>query len=107
LVNSGTGGKTIGSLGYRYEPATRSLRRLERDYSGVYEGADALDTASLAEVIQARFLYYAWDEQAREYRWLEQWQTGELPVAVRLEFLLRHEEKELHYTRSVFLPRAR
>lgn len=102
-----SGYKTVGSIEYRYDPGEGKLLRLERDYSGIFEGAAGAPTAELTGVAQARFLYYAWDEQAREYAWLDQWQIGQLPVAVRLDFSIEYEKKNVHYTRSVFLPLAR
>lgn len=106
LVNSpGLNAKTVGRVSYEYNPDAQILVRKQTDYPGVYSKAEALPKQSLKNIKSARFLYYSYDQESKEYVWLEEWlKKDELPLAVRLELEFGGGDKNNKFIRTFNIP---
>jgi prepilin-type N-terminal cleavage/methylation domain-containing protein len=99
-------GTDIGQVSYYYDKMNRQLVKENRNYSQLYKGDTGIRQELLKDIDYLRFSYYFYDEQAREYLWLETWQEDYLPLAVRIELEFDNEQQPNRIIRSINLPLA-
>ncbi len=78
--------RTVGKAIYFYDGSAGTLAKEERDYSQAYAGEQGSVVQSLGNIRNARFRYYFYDAEKKEYVWREEWGEEGLPLAVRVEF---------------------
>jgi prepilin-type N-terminal cleavage/methylation domain-containing protein len=74
--------KTIGLV--TYSCTSDAVMRSQADYSQLYQDAQIAPRHVLAGLRSCKFSYYLYDEEKKEYFWVEEWAKDELPRAVRM-----------------------
>jgi prepilin-type N-terminal cleavage/methylation domain-containing protein len=95
---------TVGEVIYSYEPSKQILKREERDFSGVFSGEEGTIRQALTEVTSLKFKYYNYDKNKKEYLWEDEWLTGALPLAVRIELEFKDGVQTSKFTKTVSIP---
>ncbi len=98
------GNKSVGRVGYHYNYMKESIERQQKDFSHIYQEDKGRSSKALEDVSSCRFSYYFFEEQTKEYIWLEEWQQKGLPLAVRLDIELENAKKTSRFTRTVTIP---
>lgn len=96
--------KTVGQVVYSYDPMKKTLNREQRDFSQVYNEENGPITISLKDVTRLKFQYYFYDDEAKEYYWLDEWFEKTLPLAVRIELVLNGGKQSTKFTKTVTIP---
>jgi prepilin-type N-terminal cleavage/methylation domain-containing protein len=96
--------KTVGRVSYEYNPDARILIRRQTDFSGVYSAEEVPPKQSLKDIKNAKFLYYFYDKEKKEYVWLEEWSRDELPLAVKMELEFAGQDKNNKFIRTFSIP---
>jgi hypothetical protein len=95
----------IGEVSYSYDKKKKQLSRQARNYSQIYKGETGRGEVLFEDVESARFNYYFYDDQEKEYVWLEDWQIEEaLPLAVRIELEFENGQQNEKIIRTVDIP---
>ena len=92
--------KTVGKAGYEYRAQEKTLSRTQSDFSDVYKGSGSKASAPLKDIKSAKFLYYSYDTQTKEYSWLPEWTKEGLPLAVRLELEFDGQNEQEKFSRT-------
>ena len=96
----------IGQVVYRFDKSNKQIIRERRNYSQIYKGSGGSRQELLSGIDSLSFNYYFYDQQAREYVWLEEWQEDNLPEAVRIELEFDDGQQSRSIIRSITLPTA-
>jgi len=97
----------ISEVSYSFDKADQELSKELRTYSQIYKGESGSNQKVLKDIDSLKFTYYYYDEDIEEYAWLEDWQSQNLPLAVRIElgFYIDADEYELQtITRTIDIP---
>ncbi|MBU1871511.1 MAG: prepilin-type N-terminal cleavage/methylation domain-containing protein [Candidatus Omnitrophica bacterium] len=97
----------ISEVSYSFDKAGQELSKELRTYSQIYKGESGSNQKVLKDIDSLKFTYYYYDEDIEEYAWLEDWQSQNLPLAVRIElgFYIDADEYELQtITRTIDIP---
>ncbi|MFH0738722.1 MAG: prepilin-type N-terminal cleavage/methylation domain-containing protein [Candidatus Omnitrophota bacterium] len=95
---------TVGEASYIYEEGQGILSRAQKDFSQVYSKEDNPASDTLSNIKSLKFSYYFYDEQTKEYLWLEDWSKKGLPLAVRLELEFDNGKDTSKFTKTVSIP---
>lgn len=104
LVNSAILSITPGKVAYKYDSGKRTLYKWQHDYSQIYMAQEDARREVLGNVRSLRFSYYFYDTQKKQYLWIEEWKTKQMPLAIRAEFELIGPQGNLHYTKTIMIP---
>jgi len=96
--------KTVGRVIYEYNPDARILIRKQTDFPGIYSAGEVSPKQSLKDIKNAKFLYYFYDKEKKEYVWLEEWSRDDLPLAVKMELEFGGQEKNSKFIRTFSIP---
>ncbi|MDD5348091.1 MAG: prepilin-type N-terminal cleavage/methylation domain-containing protein [Candidatus Omnitrophica bacterium] len=80
-----------GRIRYVCDSDKESLVRFEGDYFSVFEQKEPASRHRLEGVASCVFRYYSYDEEKKEYSWLEDWTKQGLPNALRLEITFKDD----------------
>jgi prepilin-type N-terminal cleavage/methylation domain-containing protein len=97
------GNRTIGKVIYFYDSTAKILKKEERDFSHVYGDQEGPVKHALKNIKSFKLLYYFYDEEKKEYFWVEDWEEG-LPLAVRMILEFDDGKKIFEFTKTVNIP---
>jgi len=95
---------TIGEVIYSYDDKNRLLAREQKDYSHIYSNEKGAIRQLLKGVRSARFQYYFYDAQNKEYLWQDEWLKEGLPLSVRVELEIEQGNQINKFIRTVNIP---
>jgi len=106
LVNSpNLKAKTPGKVIYLYDSNNKVLKRMEWDYSGIYNQAQTLRELVIKNITQANFKYNFFDKAKKQYLWSSEWNEKEkLPLAVELELEVTTDSEVFKYNQTISIP---
>ncbi|MCX5703169.1 MAG: prepilin-type N-terminal cleavage/methylation domain-containing protein, partial [Candidatus Omnitrophica bacterium] len=76
--------KTAGKIIYSYNPEKDILYKQELDYSQIHNGQELSPEEVLKNIKSLKLQYYFYDEDKKEYFWVDEWVKEKLPLAVRV-----------------------
>ena len=81
------------------------LKRLQQDFSQIYNRQDPSLTRQLENVVALRFQYYSYDKEKKEFIWQEEWKTkDELPLSVEMKFEFNNGTQTKEFSETVDIP---
>lgn len=98
------GNTVVGRASYVYDPEGKTLTRVQQDFSQIYTGDESIKVQPLPDLVSAKFQYYIYDQQIKEYSWREELLEGDLPVAVRIEMELGNGAQAQSFQKTVSIP---
>ncbi len=92
----------IGQVTYIYDSVAGQLRRQTGDYSDLYKN-NFMNNGSvvLTGISALKFSYYRYDDETKDYSWVEKWAENELPLAVRMDLELKGINDKEKFTKTV------
>lgn len=96
--------ETAGKVIYAYDPSKDTLYRWRLDFSEAYIDREGPPEPALEGIKSLRFRYYFYDEEKKEFMWLDEWVREGFPLAVRLEFEFNGGREEGGITKTVSIP---
>jgi hypothetical protein len=93
-----------GKVGYFFDRGSGVIYRQQRDISQLYLKEEGRTVVMLSNVKDARFSYYFYDKEIKDYVWDYTWAGQELPRAVRLEIQWDDGRQVSEFTRTVSIP---
>jgi len=96
--------RTVGKVVYFYDPYEKILNREEKDFSQIYENKKGSIQQSIRDVKSLRFRYYFYDAERKEYLWQDEWESEELPLAVRIQLELEYGTENNKFVKTVNIP---
>lgn len=94
--------RTVGEVAYAYHQGM--LERRERDFSQIYNEQEGSSRPVLKNLDFCKFIYYAYDKEAKDYFWKESWAEEQMPLAVRIELGYKDELGTHALSRTVNFP---
>lgn len=94
--------RTVGEVTYAYHQGV--LERKERDFSQIYNDQEVSFVPILKKLDFCKFIYYAYDKEAKDYFWKENWSEERMPLAVRIELGYNDELGTHALSRTVSFP---
>ena len=94
----------IGRVIYIYSPGQMAMARLQMDYPDIYNAGQIRSSPALSGIRSLSFSFYAFDEELKEYVWLNHWPRQEMPLAVRVSLELGDKNENKKFTRTVSIP---
>ncbi len=105
IVNSQRMDKiTIGEVIYSYDDKNFLLAREQKDFSHIYGNKTGAARQLLKGVKSARFNYYFYDAQNKEYFWQDEWLKEGLPLSVRIELEVEQANRINKFIRTIDIP---
>lgn len=100
------GDRGIGEVSYFYDPAQKTVLRVERDLSQIFKDKPAQARAVLTGVISFQIAYFALDPRTRLYGWKEAWTEEEkkLPSAVTIRCEVAGLDRTGSFVRTFEIP---
>jgi prepilin-type N-terminal cleavage/methylation domain-containing protein len=95
--------RSVGRVGYGYEPGSGVLIRAQQDFSQAYT-AESRPLPVLSNIKSLKFQYYVYDKEKKEYLWLEEWAKEGLPAAVRIELEMGYDSQDNKFIKTVSIP---
>jgi|YelNatPaOPRAMG01_1025707.scaffolds.fasta_scaffold09586_3 hypothetical protein len=89
---------------YFYDPDKKTLIRRKYYYSEIFFDLEGKEKETLENVIDLNFKYYYYNKENNEFVWQDKTLEDKIPLAVKVEFNFRENEKENFYTYTVSLP---
>jgi prepilin-type N-terminal cleavage/methylation domain-containing protein len=89
-----------------YAHGSGALRRSQTDYSQIYQAVSSAPRQVLAGLESCNFTYYQYDEELKEYSWVDEWTRDDLPLAIRMELTVGSGQDASSFTRTVGIPRG-
>jgi len=96
--------RTIGKVKYTYDGGKKEAARSQMDFSDIYDKRETPARTLLAGVKSLKFQYYVYDNVMKEYLWQDEWATGVLPSAIKIELELTHGDKVTQFTKTTGIP---
>ena len=97
---------TVGKITYLYDPGKHVVVRRQMDYSDLYNGENNIEQEMAKDIKALKFQYYVYDPGTQEYLWQEELLTGKLPLAVKVELEMGHDDKINKFSKTVGIPVA-
>jgi prepilin-type N-terminal cleavage/methylation domain-containing protein len=94
--------KTVGMA--IYSCAQDTLSRAQTDYSQVYQDVSPAPRHMIRGLTSCNFTYYQYDEEKKEYSWVEEWTEDALPLAVRLALSVKTVNGVQNMVKTVSIP---
>ncbi|MBP7216784.1 MAG: type II secretion system protein [Candidatus Omnitrophica bacterium] len=91
----------VGQVSYIFDDAHGALLREEKDFSHLYSRGQGIVRPVASGLSMVRFEYYFYDAARKEFVWLNQWNQGKLPLAVRMYATLDDDQDESTFTKTV------
>ncbi|MFH1753586.1 MAG: prepilin-type N-terminal cleavage/methylation domain-containing protein [Candidatus Omnitrophota bacterium] len=98
------GKRTVGKVAYFYDDSSRSINKEERDFSHIHRDDEGIIEEGFSGVRSFKLLYYFYDDEKKEYFWLEEWDKESSPLAVRMIFEFDDGKEVIEYTKTVNIP---
>lgn len=98
------GGDVIGRVSYAYDPQSKTLIRVQQDFSQIYSGEESSKIQPVPDLGSVKFRYYVYDKQTKEYSWREDFLEEDFPLAVRIELESGDGPQAQSFTRTVSIP---
>ena len=98
--------KTVGKIIYSYNPEKDILYKRELDYSQIHNGQEPSPQEVLKNIKSLKLQYYFYDEDKKEYLWVDEWVKEKLPLAVRVDLELKDGNQANKVTRTIDIPAA-
>lgn len=98
------GGDVIGRVSYSYDPQSKTLTRIQQDFSQIYSGEESSKIQPIPDLGSVKFRYYVYDKQTEEYSWREDFLEEDFPLAVRIELESGDGPQAQSFTRTVSIP---
>lgn len=98
------GGDVIGRVSYAYDPQSKTLIRVQQDFSQIYSGEESSKIQPVPDLGSVKFRYYVYDKQTKEYSWREDFWEEDFPLAVRIELESGDGPQAQSFTRTVSIP---
>lgn len=98
------GGDVIGRVSYAYDPQSKTLVRVQQDFSQIYSGEESSKIQPVPDLGSVKFRYYVYDKQTKEYSWREDFLEEDFPLAVRIELESGDGPQAQSFTRTVSIP---
>ncbi len=95
---------TVGEVIYSYDSKNSVLTREQKDFSNIYSNEKGAIRQLLKGVKSARFRYYFYDAQNKEYFWDDEWLKEGLPLSVRVELEIEQGNQINKFIRTVSIP---
>lgn len=95
---------TVGKVAYLYDPQSKTIARSSSDFSQLYEGRSAGAKQLAGNVESLKFLYYFYNQETKEYLWLDEWAQEGLPLAIRSELSLNTGGQKEEFVKTVSIP---
>jgi prepilin-type N-terminal cleavage/methylation domain-containing protein len=97
--------KTVGKAIYSYDTMSKTVIKEERDYSNIYRNSVGVIAQTLTGVRSLKFFYYYYNEELKDYVWVEEW-SDEAGTPLSVKMVLEFEEGDdvATYTRTVDIP---
>lgn len=107
----------VGKVDYIFDRIGESIKVKQSNYSEVYLGRPHYERELVGNIRSLNFKYYYYDAEEEKYFWTSSWQMGDgvafgivtekkIPLAVRVEVVLKDENKSRIFQRTVFIPAA-
>ncbi|MEE8360289.1 MAG: prepilin-type N-terminal cleavage/methylation domain-containing protein [Candidatus Omnitrophota bacterium] len=97
--------KTVGKVAYFYDGRSKEIKKEERDFSHIHRDDEGIIKSALSGVESFKLFYYFYDNEKKEYLWLEEWEEeGLYPLAVRMIFEFDDGKEVIEYTKTVDIP---
>lgn len=100
------GCRTVGRVTYSYQPFEARLSRRQDDFSQAFSSQENEFSQPLNNIKSLKFQYYFYNQDAKEYLWLDDWGKDSLPLAVRIELETGDTGQIRKFTQTVGLPLA-
>jgi type II secretory pathway pseudopilin PulG len=100
------GALSVGKVIYSFDAESGVLSRQQLDMSQLYTQEPVEPSAAIGGIDNFHLYYYAFDPVKQTCLWLDQWNNQELPLAIRLEFILTHDNVSTTVTKTVTIPRS-
>lgn len=98
------GGDVIGRVSYAYDPQSKTLVRVQQDFSQIHSGEESSRIQPVPDLGSVKFRYYVYDKQTKEYSWREDFWEEDFPLAVRIELESGDGPQAQSFTRTVSIP---
>ncbi len=102
VMSPSLGAQIPGTVAYAY--ADNTLTRSQADYSQIYQGMSGALRPVMTGMGSCRFAYYLYDEEVKEYVWVDEWTRQDLPLAIRMELTVGQDDDKESFTKTVSLP---
>jgi prepilin-type N-terminal cleavage/methylation domain-containing protein len=96
--------KTIGLV--VYSCANDAVMRSQSDYSQLYQDVQVAPRHVLKGLRSCKFSYYQYDEDKKEYSWVDEWTRDGLPLAIRLLISIGTDAGAADLVKTVSIPVA-
>jgi prepilin-type N-terminal cleavage/methylation domain-containing protein len=96
--------KTVGLV--VYSCTSDAVMRGQADYSQLYQDAQITPRHVLSGLRSCKFFYYMYDEEKKEYFWVEEWAKDELPLAIRMVLSVGPDSGAQELVKTVSIPVA-
>jgi hypothetical protein len=96
---------TVGRAAYFYDAQAMTLIRQQDDYSQI-SGGEAGLIQSLGNVKSAKFGYYIFDQENKQYFWRQEWTGDNLPITVSIEMEIQDGSQIRKIMQRVDIPVA-
>jgi len=100
------GARTVGIIRYSYDPDDDVISRSQRDIFDMYADKDGAVRRLLKDVKSAKFSYYVYLKEEKQYGWREEMSGQEIPLAIRIEADVECEGRTDRFTKTVSIPVA-
>jgi prepilin-type N-terminal cleavage/methylation domain-containing protein len=94
--------RTVGRAVYSY--SGQALARSQSDYSQLYQNVPVHPRHVLNNVRSCKFSFYQYDQDKKEYSWVEEWEKDELPLAVRMSLTVGTDTQAADFVKTVNVP---
>lgn len=96
--------KTIGKTAYSLDAFSGVLKRYEKDIAHIFKEETGISYNAIGGVEAVRFQYYYYDEENDYYLWEDEWLGDGIPLAVRIELMVKTENASEKFTKTVSIP---
>jgi hypothetical protein len=100
------GARTVGIISYSYDSEDGAISRSQRDIFDVYADKDGTVQRLLGDVKSAKFSYYVYEKERKQYGWREEMRGQDIPLAIRVEADVECEGRTDRFTKTVSIPVA-
>lgn len=95
--------RAVGKVIYSYDKDGKSVRRCAQDFSDIFNGGGP-GSEALQNVSSARFQYYTYNAQTKEYLWQDEIADQRMPLAIRIELEIGNNDKVVRLVKTVNIP---